>query len=608
MAAPFTGTVWTITDAAGTPVSGAKVYTYEAGTLTPKAVYTTASLATPTSNPVIADSSGRAQFFMGAGSYRFRVFDAADAEITALACDNVLDPNGVLDDLADDTDAANGAGLVAYSPTLEYAAGTVGRELKARVNLLNYIPTSLWDDIADGSSTTDVYSYLQAGVLANPGKELFVPAGLYRFTRGFYLTTGQTLIGEGGTVFKALAGSWVGTTGVTGTAPFVWNEHNNTTTLTDEDISVENIEFDYDTVTVVGGGAHAIRFRAVNRPRVVNCRFSGGENATAFLACKDSLVDECEAFNNINCFYDHWDGSIGGVVRNCIGRNASGTYIAQGIQFTGTGSAAENRDSYDFIATGNRLYGVRAVSEQASAIIFNSNDAGSSIARCLSRDNYVEDSDQGIVFQGGVGQHLSDSDTLRNVTKLPIFFNSDASGSPANCEVRNPHLIDCNHLSGNIALVSVTGTNNRVTGLRVTNTSSAPYVLLAWLTSGATNCVVTIEKAANGSGGARIQNDSSTALVVDRDDLDANLSTIPTIASATTIAPVTGTAFVSGTTSIATITVPPGCKNGGSITLIATGGWATTTAGNIATVMIATAQRAYVFTYVRATAKWYPTN
>jgi hypothetical protein len=89
MAQPFPGTVWTITDASGNPVSGAKVYTYAAGTLTAKAAYTTAALTIAASNPIIADSSGRAQFFLGAGAYRVRVFDANDVELPAYACDNM---------------------------------------------------------------------------------------------------------------------------------------------------------------------------------------------------------------------------------------------------------------------------------------------------------------------------------------------------------------------------------------------------------------------------------------------------------------------------------------------------------------------------------------
>jgi len=81
----------------------------------------------------------------------------------------------------------------------------------------------------------------------------------------------------------------------------------------------------------------------------------------------------------------------------------------------------------------------------------------------------------------------------------------------------------------------------------------------------------------------------------------------PTIASATTIAPTTPIAFISGTTAIVTITAPsPISTNGGSITLIPTGAFTTTTAGNIALASTATVSRTLTMTYDPTTAKWYP--
>lgn len=46
-------------DANGEPISGAKLYTYQAGTTTPKTTYQDAGLTTPQTNPIIADSAGR---------------------------------------------------------------------------------------------------------------------------------------------------------------------------------------------------------------------------------------------------------------------------------------------------------------------------------------------------------------------------------------------------------------------------------------------------------------------------------------------------------------------------------------------------------------------
>lgn len=59
----------------GDPLSGGKLYTYDAGTTTPKATYTDAAGATPNANPVILDSAGRATVFLS-GSYKFRLEDS----------------------------------------------------------------------------------------------------------------------------------------------------------------------------------------------------------------------------------------------------------------------------------------------------------------------------------------------------------------------------------------------------------------------------------------------------------------------------------------------------------------------------------------------------
>lgn len=69
------------TTAAGVPLSGGKVYTYTAGTTTPQATYTDYTGATPNANPVILDSRGEANIWLGGALYKFRLTDANDVEI-----------------------------------------------------------------------------------------------------------------------------------------------------------------------------------------------------------------------------------------------------------------------------------------------------------------------------------------------------------------------------------------------------------------------------------------------------------------------------------------------------------------------------------------------
>ena len=64
----------------GIPLSGGKLYTYAAGTSTPKATYTDAGLGTPNANPVILDARGEASVWLS-GAYKLTLRDAADVLI-----------------------------------------------------------------------------------------------------------------------------------------------------------------------------------------------------------------------------------------------------------------------------------------------------------------------------------------------------------------------------------------------------------------------------------------------------------------------------------------------------------------------------------------------
>ena len=99
----------------------------------------------------------------------------------------------------------------------------------------------------------------------------------------------------------------------------------------------------------------------------------------------------------------------------------------------------------------------------------------------------------------------------------------------------------------------------------------------------------------------------STASNIVLAGLIATSAAAPTVASGTTIAVTKPITFISGTAAIATITAPnPISAGGGQITLIPTGAFTTTTAGNIALASTAVVSKALIMTYDTTTAKWYP--
>lgn len=91
-------------DANGAPLNGGKVYTYTAGTTTPKATFTDNTEVTPAANPIILDSAGRAAIWV-TGSYRFDVKTSADVLIRTT--DNYTAPTTGGDMLKANYDPAN---------------------------------------------------------------------------------------------------------------------------------------------------------------------------------------------------------------------------------------------------------------------------------------------------------------------------------------------------------------------------------------------------------------------------------------------------------------------------------------------------------------------
>lgn len=71
---------FTALDSTGSPLSGGKVYFYEAGTSTPKDTYTDDSEGTANSNPVILDANGQADIWLGSGFYKITLDSSSDVQ------------------------------------------------------------------------------------------------------------------------------------------------------------------------------------------------------------------------------------------------------------------------------------------------------------------------------------------------------------------------------------------------------------------------------------------------------------------------------------------------------------------------------------------------
>jgi hypothetical protein len=173
MATLFVGSKFSATDAAGAPLSGGKVYTYAAGTLTPLATYTDQGGLSSNANPVVLDSQGRANIWLGLNSYKFVVTDADGVAAPDGTVDNISAPPSSAD-LASTSTAAKGAGMVGYDVATAYAAGSVGAILRRTPWLEDYA------SLVDVDDWTDALTAAIAAVNTAGGGILNVGAGRFK--------------------------------------------------------------------------------------------------------------------------------------------------------------------------------------------------------------------------------------------------------------------------------------------------------------------------------------------------------------------------------------------------------------------------------------------
>lgn len=202
----------------GDPLSGGKVYTYEAGTTTPKATYTDSTGNTANANPVVLDSSGRADIWLGDGGYKFVLKTSAD--VTIKTVDNVggtgstafgADVQTLATNTTINTTYANSALICTSAITLSLLdVSTAGEGFYISVKNASSGNVTIDPDtteLVDGAST----------LLIPPGYSALISCTGTAW-RSFFLTP-QTLQSEGsaGIGFKNSGGTTVMTVGPTNT-------------------------------------------------------------------------------------------------------------------------------------------------------------------------------------------------------------------------------------------------------------------------------------------------------------------------------------------------------------------------------------------------------
>ena len=156
-------------DANGNPLAGGKLYTYASGTSTPLTSYTDYTGNTANTNPIILDSRGEADLWLGTATYRLVLETAANVLIWTV-------------------DGVSGSFSAADISYLAAGAGAVLTTVQAKLRQT----VSVQDFGAVGDGTTDDTLAIQAAIdalsQAGVGGTVLLPAGTYKITENLDIT------------------------------------------------------------------------------------------------------------------------------------------------------------------------------------------------------------------------------------------------------------------------------------------------------------------------------------------------------------------------------------------------------------------------------------
>lgn len=189
----------------GSPLVGGKLYSYAAGTTTPLATYTTYAGNVANTNPVILDSRGEANVWLGAAApYKLALYTATDTLIWTV--DNIYATNsGIFDGPVSGTTATFSGALTAASGAFSGAvSGTTGTFSSAVSGTTGTFTGNVQMASANGGQLAGLRNRIING---NMG--IFQRGTAAVTTNGTYGPADRWYSGNTGTTFSTSQGSFV---------------------------------------------------------------------------------------------------------------------------------------------------------------------------------------------------------------------------------------------------------------------------------------------------------------------------------------------------------------------------------------------------------------
>lgn len=313
---------------AGVPAASYLLYTYAAGTTTPKAAFTDAAGLVPHPNPIVLDAKGEVLAYFD-GNYKLELKTPLGVTVTGYPVDNFETPlmPGTLS-------AVTGSGVVGFLYSATYAAGSIGRWLKdlalstgssfigfiqsatggvlrtVQDKLREFVTVTDLGCVNDGNAATytgtDNSAALQAllnnaiaaGIVNQGGATRIFPSGVFCFDT-------PLVVNSAGVSFLRLIGNGNGTRliyrGATGTGlSFISTGYDGTYEKFNSRITLENFMVFCQPAQVALGNTVALSF--INCAEVKLTKISAHYANSGFFI-KDTpifIANECEAINNFN--------------------------------------------------------------------------------------------------------------------------------------------------------------------------------------------------------------------------------------------------------------------------------------------------------------------
>lgn len=194
------GAGWQFFDDSGVPLSGGKLFIYQAGTTTKTTIYASSAGTTTLTNPIILNAAGRVsgsnEVWLTAGaSYKFVLSPSTDTDPPTAPIwtqDNVPSIND-LSSLANTTDNAKGDALVGFrqSDSNGFLSGAVASTVNNKLQEL----VSILDFGAVSGDTGDQTTAIQNAL--NTANRVYLPVGTYRYATTLTVPANTQVYGPG---------------------------------------------------------------------------------------------------------------------------------------------------------------------------------------------------------------------------------------------------------------------------------------------------------------------------------------------------------------------------------------------------------------------------